>query len=519
MKKLYLIILLLIAIGLFSCSDFLTEYSQDKAYIQGYEDLDELLLGNVYFTRYQLDWWPGEQLCAWLHVSGDEVQQIDEIKDFWDVNGASWVTYGFYTWQNFVDRDPDGEECWDEASDFRKLYSYSNAATMILEECKAFENSKDEIERENIQRIKGECYFMRASCYFLLVNAYGKPYNAATASKDPAVPLKLTNYVEDINFHRNSVAEVYSQIVEDLLHAEECLKDVQQKSIWRADIHATRLMLSRIYLYMCDYENAQKYAALVVEKGPVLEDLNGFTRTDFLNPDLSELIFSTGSTSLPNNVAMILTDNEYITGNSYEVSQELYNAFDPEHSHDLRLQYYVGQKEDGTLLYKKMQLQSYMYTPEMSDIFLLRTSEAYLNLAEAAACAGDETSAHKALNALRSKRIEQAYFNESEVNALTGENLVQFIRDERFRELCLEGHRWFDLRRYRVAAKYPEKITLTHIMTARNYDTDEILWKRKFVLLSDDPAWVLPLPREEVDKNTGMGNNPRNERTYENLDF
>ena len=201
------------------------------------------------------------------------------------------------------------------------------------------------------------------------------------------------------------------------------------------------------------------------------------------------------------------------------MSQELYNAFDPEHSHDLRLQYYVGQKEDGTLLYKKMQLQSYMYTPEMSDIFLLRTSEAYLNLAEAAACAGDETSAHKALNALRSKRIEQAYFNESEVNALTGENLVQFIRDERFRELCLEGHRWFDLRRYRVAAKYPEKITLTHIMTARNYDTDEILWKRKFVLLSDDPAWVLPLPREEVDKNTSMGNNPRNERTYENFDF
>lgn len=84
----------------------------------------------------------------------------------------------------------------------------------------------------------------------------------------------------------------------------------------------------------------------------------------------------------------------------------------------------------------------------MSDIFVLRTSEAYLNLAEAAACAGDETTAQKALNDLREKRIKREVFDEAEVNGLSGENLVHFIREERRRELCLEGHRWFDLRRY-----------------------------------------------------------------------
>ena len=31
-----------------SCSGFLEEYSQDTAYVRGYEDLDELLLGSVY---------------------------------------------------------------------------------------------------------------------------------------------------------------------------------------------------------------------------------------------------------------------------------------------------------------------------------------------------------------------------------------------------------------------------------------------------------------------------------------
>lgn len=42
-------------------------------------------------------------------------------------------------------------------------------------------------------------------------------------------------------------------------------------------------------------------------------------------------------------------------------------------------------------------------------------------------------------------------------------------------------------------------------------------WHRRFTLTSDDPAWVLPLPKEEIDKNAGMIDNPRDERSYETL--
>ena len=41
MKKTYLIGLLWLLLA--SCSDFLEEYSQDQAYVQSYNDLDELL--------------------------------------------------------------------------------------------------------------------------------------------------------------------------------------------------------------------------------------------------------------------------------------------------------------------------------------------------------------------------------------------------------------------------------------------------------------------------------------------
>ena len=49
MKNSYLIICILALCG---CSGFLEEYSQDKSYIKGYDDLDEILLGNAYFERF-----------------------------------------------------------------------------------------------------------------------------------------------------------------------------------------------------------------------------------------------------------------------------------------------------------------------------------------------------------------------------------------------------------------------------------------------------------------------------------
>lgn len=76
--------------------------------------------------------------------------------------------------------------------------------------------------------------FLRGCYYFLLANFYGKPYVASTAESDPAVPIKTSNYVEDKYYSRNSVAEVYKQIVTDLLDAEKFLKDVPKKSMWRA---------------------------------------------------------------------------------------------------------------------------------------------------------------------------------------------------------------------------------------------------------------------------------------------
>lgn len=63
-----------------SCSDFLEEYSQDKAQVETWEDLDELLLGDghlepaLFSNNDDTDSETPENLNI-LHLMGDEMQE------------------------------------------------------------------------------------------------------------------------------------------------------------------------------------------------------------------------------------------------------------------------------------------------------------------------------------------------------------------------------------------------------------------------------------------------------------
>ncbi len=88
---------------------------------------------------------------------------------------------------------------------------------------------------------------------------------------------------------------------------------------------------------------------------------------------------------------------------------------------------------------------------DVGDMFLLRLSEVYLNKAEALAALDRPGEARNILQEFRKTRFKPSEL--PPVNA-TGAALVNTIRDERRLELCLETHRWFDLRRYAVNSKY-----------------------------------------------------------------
>lgn len=494
-----------------SCGDFLEEYSQDTSYVRGYNDLDELLLGDGYMptanpphigqaeTSPETKWY-----YPYIHFMGDELEQ--NINSYTG-NGSSFDAgekyFGYYTWQQQVGIDPTGTEISTEDGDWTAIYKHINIANMVIAQIDGQSGSSEEDEQAK-RRIKGEAYFLRGAYYFTLANLYGKPYNPATAATDLAVPLKLSDYIEDRDYKRNSVEEVYSQAISDLTEAESLLQGTTRKSYYRANQTAARLLLSRLYLYKQDWSKAIEYGEKVLQAGDnELEDLNTFSASFFLNPDLSEIIFTMGNGGL----RLSVTGNSRDFGVSPYVAG-LYTA------DDLRSKYFVKVNDEGGYPeYVKGGEPSDISRSALSANFLLRTAEAFLNVAEAAAYAGDEDKARLMLNDLRQKRINAGKYKDV---TLSGAELIDMIRDERERELCLEGHRWFDLRRYTVNVVRPFTKTIKHGFTTFKYDWQKgsvPVQTRYYQLDENDDAYTLPIPKEVVNFSNGMTNNARKQRT------
>ena len=95
--------------------------------------------------------------------------------------------------------------------------------------------------------------------------------------------------------------------------------------------------------------------------------------------------------------------------------------------------------------------------------------------------------------------------------------MVDFIRQERRRELCFEGHRWFDLRRYAVSPKYPESKMIRHNIYGEGASASEQVLLGYYILdtYDKDNDWVLPIPDYAIEFNDGaLENNEREDRTF-----
>ena len=49
--------------------------------------------------------------------------------------------------------------------------------------------------------------------------------------------------------------------------------------------------------------------------------------------------------------------------------------------------------------------------------------------------------------------------------------VIEEVRKERRRELCIEGHRWFDLRRYAVCRKAPLRKAIERVFAVYDWDS------------------------------------------------
>lgn len=135
--------------------------------------------------------------------------------------------------------------------------------------------------------------------------------------------------------------------------------------------------------------------------------------------------------------------------------------------------------------------------PENPWIYF-RLAEFYLNYAEIMYELGDEETAREYINKVRGRQSVQM----PPVTA-TGLELRDKIRNERRVELAFEGHRFFDVRRWKIADQTENKALLA-INIQKSEDGNKtyeatLLLKRIFL----DQHYLLPIPRAEVDKSKG----------------
>ncbi|MDD2438583.1 MAG: RagB/SusD family nutrient uptake outer membrane protein, partial [Massilibacteroides sp.] len=91
----------------------------------------------------------------------------------------------------------------------------------------------------------------------------------------------------------------------------------------------------------------------------------------------------------------------------------------------------------------------------------------------------------------------------------TGDELLKKIQHERRIELAFEDHRFFDVRRWKIADvtenKPARKITIVRDdVTKKKSYTIEVLQERKFL----PQHYLLPIPRSEILRNSSLTQNP-----------
>lgn len=403
--KIKTILLSIIAVfTMTSCDDFLDITPTGKVIAKTGEEYRALLsyeYKNFNKDRYMTTLRTDEIM---MDAKKSSSTDIDAYLDLWrwkDENPAP--TTSFFSWRNY----------------YHTIY----IANYIIEH----QSEITEATAEEIDQLVGEAYMLRAYNHFLLVNLYAEPYTHCNPAETRGVPVQL---VADVNAvpRSSSVEKVYESVLSDIEEAENYLNVEQweEGKNYRFNKVSAQALRARVYLYMGNWEEALKAAKAVLETHNTLEDLAGASKV------------------LPNNYKSVesIVSLERFSSNLYTaINMPSYQFINMYRSGDQR----------RTKYYKRATTTSYTLLKGGNDesVSTFRVAEMYLTAAEASARLNELTSAIGYLTPLMEKRLNQSAYTTTLnlVNAMTQEELVDEILDERARELAFEGHRWYDLRR------------------------------------------------------------------------
>ncbi len=453
-KNIIISVSLAISAAVSSCTGFLNVETLGKSTIEGFfSDVDGLKAAGIGLHRTILDFYDGSYL-RFADISGDTQnasrvncdESLLRLFDF-DYYAEDNSGYPYTLWKNG--------------------YVIATNANNILYYGQQLLDKYPEYA-DIVRTHFAYAYFARALAIFDLCNCFALPYGATEDASHLGVV--AIDYIPgfDDKLSRHTIKECYDRVVSDLEKALEYFGgDTMSDPTYISGL-ACEALLARVCLYKGDYENAAKYAAKVMEKVPLTgkdEYVKMFRKAQECSGEgilrLNTYDEGLGMNSLydPTGTQKLEPTPEFIASfDDGDVRKELFE--------------YVGEDEDGDTYAGKSFTTVSKYLPVKSgvsdeknrrcDFFVLRVSEMYLIHAEAL-CKGASGDLSEAADDIRKLRA-RAFGTTPDKIALSwtsASDLDSIIQEERKKELCFEGHRFFDIKRRKEGLTRPASTTST----------------------------------------------------------
>ncbi|MCO6496582.1 MAG: RagB/SusD family nutrient uptake outer membrane protein [Chitinophagaceae bacterium] len=402
---------------------------------------------------------------------------------------------------------------------YRSLYQISLANDFIRQSTDEKLSSRG-IKGADAEKIKGyaqEARFLRAYQYWVLMDLFGNPPFVTEKDNIGDIPVQISR------------SDLFNYVESELKDLENTLPNARSNEYGRADRAAAWALLARVYLNAKVYTGQERYSDAITYANKVISA--GYS----LTPDYRWLMLADndkntdefiltinydglntknygGSTYLTHaSVGGSMNANDYGVGGGWaglRTTRNIPNLF-PDYTGDAdkRAQFYTAGQNididdqsvftDGFAVYKFRNLKrdgTVGKSLDFSDIDIpiFRLGEIYLIYAEAVlrgGTGGDNATALGYINALR-----QRAYGDNSGNINQGDLTLDFILDERARELYWEGYRRSDLIRY------------------GKFTTNSYLWPWKGGVKSGtavaDYRNLYPLPLKDVAANPNLDQNP-----------
>lgn len=416
-------------------------------------------------------------------------------------------------------------------------------ANLALESIEPLEVGMDANFTEAMKaRLLAEARFLRAYYYFRLVRVFGgMPLNE-----------RVVDSSSKINHDRASQIETYDFIIQDLLYAQEALplkSKYAAADMGRITQGAAQAMLLKAYLYKAGfqkqvgedpsdaYTQAIKWGEEVVKSNqyslcPIYFDnftlvgengIESVFEIQYIEDPRSDYGEGEGFTRGTFTLIQQRSRSTYWGESGWGFNHPTQNLYDEYEPADARrdatimdfTDYMTNPAEEIYLGNHYLNLKYAQMTDNNGSPYHLthhsrgplnnrqiRYSDVLLMLAEAYCELGDVASGKLLLNQVRD-RVGLAPFPYTAV--IQGENvsfnenqgdLRAAIRHERRVELAMEGHRWFDLLRWGIAAETMEAYIATETPEARAEYAGFIKGKHE----------LMPIPSQQIDLGAGPQN-------------